>query len=277
MRRLLSIPLVIALASRAWAADGATAANQFPEFSAKDARAPAVTEDDLLANERFWPYQVALTRDEPGAAPPPGSIGVLIRVEEGRKARIDFGRDGIREVPVADTDLVERANLVRRGELDKIAANFVLSIGPRLLDPSAPELRAYSLETAAAKRGFICVFADPGARNFPELAKQLAPLVERHGVATILFPQGRHSDAALQAKLESLQWAVPFVYDHLSEAYTRTLLPAGIRPPAVVLQTKEGRVLLQGAWNADLPLALSIAVDRAFADGPAASASAERE
>ena len=61
-------------------------------------------------------------------------MGVLIRVEASGLARIDFGRDGLYEVPVGATDLVERANRIRTGELRKMAPNFVLAIGPRLVD-----------------------------------------------------------------------------------------------------------------------------------------------
>lgn len=219
-----------------------------------------VSAANLLSNERFWPYHVAVSKD--------GSVGVLIRVEAGAVARIDFGRDGLRNVPIADTDLVERANQIRSGELDKMTANFVLAIGSRLVDSSGPKLAPYPLETAATKPGFLCVFADPSAANFAEVAKALAPLGERHGVTTILFPQGQRSDASLREQLQALGWAVPFVYDHLSEAYTRTLLPGTLPPPAVLLQTKEGRVLLESAWSADLAPKLIAALDSAFGAKP---------
>ncbi len=243
MRQLSFVP-ILALALACQPAD-------VPGGAAK----AALDEASLLANESFWPYQVALATD--------GSVGVLIRVEERGVARIDFGRDGLRDVPVADTDLVERANRIRGGALEKMAPNFVLAIGSRLVDSSGPKLAPYAFETAASKPGFLCVFADPEAANFDELAKSLAPLRERHGVETILFPQGRVPDAAVREKLQALGWTVPFVYDHLSEAYTRTLLPAALAVPAVLLQTSEGRVLLESGWRADLTSELAAALDTA--------------
>jgi hypothetical protein len=237
MRCLLGISLVaLLLAHPAAADDGAP-----------------LRAEDLLANERSWPYQVALSKD--------GSVGVLIRVEDGGVARIDFGRDGLRDVPIAETDLVERADRIRRGELDKAAPNFVLAIGSRLVDSGGPELAPYARDEAAAKSGFLCVFADPSAANFAEIAAALAPLSERHGVLTLLFPQSRLSDANVRAQLRSLGWTIPFVYDHLSEAYTKTLLPDTLAPPAVLLQTNEGRVLLESAWRPDLLPRLTAAVD----------------
>ena len=218
-----------------------------PEHHAEDASAAVVTDGTLLANERFWPYQVALTEalpaDDGKPAIGPGELGVLIRVEPGGVARIDFGRDGLRVVAVAETDLVARANRVRTGELEKIAPNFLLALGPRLVDAAGDALRALPYEEAAEHDGFLCVFADPGDAGFAAVVAALAPLQDRHGVWTLFFPQGEVPDAVLRERLRALQWPVPFVYDHLSEAYTRSLLTEGDALPFVMLQTREGRVL----------------------------------
>jgi len=252
MHKLIALLLILSAASHGLAAD---------------AHIAVVTDANLLANERFWPYQVAQG----------DSVGVLIRVETGGVARIDFGRDGLRDVPVDQTDLLERANRIRSGELEKAAPNFALALGPRLADSAGDALRALPFENTSGRPGFVCVFADPAAESFPALAASLAPLRERHGVMTILFPQGEHSDAKLRDRLRELGWQVPFVFDHLSEPYTRTLLPTGTRPPAVILQTNEGRVLLESAWRPDLVPELTLALDRAFGATPAASAGADRK
>lgn len=275
MNRLIVLFAILAAASAVHAADRALT-DGLPEHHAAEPNAAPVTDANLLANDRFWPYQVELLQSARSELPG-GSVGVLIRVEPGGVARIDFGRDGLREVPVDATDLVARANRVRSGELEKAAPNFLLALGPRLLDPAAETLRAFPFESSAGKPGFVCVFADPGARNFAALAAALAPLRERHGVMMILFPQGEHPDSKVREKLRALSWPVPFVYDHLSEAYSRTLLPSGLRAPAVMLQTSEGRVLLESPWHADLAFELEVAIDDAFGDTPAVSATAGRE
>jgi hypothetical protein len=142
--------------------------------------ASPVTAATLLASERFWPYQVALTRPwQPAGRAQPlraGSDGVLIRIEASGLARVDFGRDGLYAVPVAETDLLERANRIRLGEAQKDAPNFVLAIGPRLLDSASPELQPFSLQEVAGYERFLCVFADPNAPDFEAMAKALAPL-----------------------------------------------------------------------------------------------------
>ena len=148
-------------------------------------------------------------------------------------------------MPIEKTDLVENAERVRRGELAKSGPNFTQAIDTRLVDSAGPALA--SLSPAKADRpGFLCVFADPTAADFASLAASLAPLGDRHQVMTILFPQGDHRDAGIRDELRSLEWTVPFVYDFLSEAYTRTLIADGTPMPSLLLQTKEGRVVFQG-------------------------------
>jgi hypothetical protein len=244
------------------------------DHHAEDASAEVVTQRNLLASERFWPYQVALS--EPWRPPgreeqlAPGIAGVLIRVEDSGLARIDFGRDGIFEVPVDATDLIERANRVRLGELDKMAPNFVLDIAPRLADSAGDSLRPFGVRTALERSGFLCVFADPSAQGFGELAAALGPLADRAGVLTVLFPQGEHSDARLREQLRSLGWPTPFVFDHLAEPYTQSLLGEATPLPALLLVTREGRVRFQRSWTPAVMPELTGAIDRAAPpDNPA--------
>lgn len=279
MNRLLFVcALALAMfpgASRAEPTDG-NVTGGLPEHHAEDPSAAVVTEQNLLASERFWPYQIAATEVLPPVADrqpvQAGNVGVLIRVEASGAARVDFGRDGLHEVPVARTDLVERANRIRTGEAEKLAPNFLLAIGPRLVDSAADSLRPLPYAAVAEQRGFLSVFADPGSKTFAALAAALAPLEKRHGVATILLPQGEHPDARVRERLRSLGWTVPFVYDHLAEAYTRSLLEAEAALPAVMLQTREGRVLFQSRWKAGVASELSAALDAAFATSPTQTA-----
>src|SRR5262245_52359355 len=226
--------------------------DEVPEHHAAAGTAAPVTASNLMASERFWPYQVALARpwQPAGRAEPlqPAIAGVLIRVEDPKTARIDFGRDGLYEVPVETTDLLDRANRIRTGELEKMAPNFVLDIGPRLMDPAADPLRPFGLRATAERSRFLCVFADPSAPGFKELAGALAPLRERPGLLTILFAQGRHPDETLRDPLRALGWPTPFVLDHLAEAYTPSLL-GEVAMPAVMLVTGEGRLLLRSPWR----------------------------
>jgi hypothetical protein len=249
------------------------ASRDMPAYVAADPSAPPVTLDNLMANERFWPYQVELRADwQPaGGKPPlrPGATGVLVRVQPGGAARVDFGRDGLHEVPVASTDLVERANQVRLGSLRKAAPNLVHSIAPRLVDSESESPRNFDFAAAFAPAAFLSVFADPASRGFAELAAALAPLRARPGLLTVLYPQGAYPDMlATRQQLRALGWPVPFVMDSYAEAYTRSQLGEDTPLPALMLHTREGRLLYRGAWSGALPPELSSALDGLAATAP---------
>jgi len=275
-----SLAALLLFAASAQAAPSAADAPLLERDVAEPAAA-GVTPENILANERFWPYQVALvTPWKPpgrGSALEPDQLGVLIRVETSKRARIDFGRDGVHEIPIVETDLVARTERVRRGELEKVAPNFVWAIGARLLDSTSPVLVPLSLQRVAAHRAFLCVFADPRAEGFPVLARALAPLRERDGVATILFPQGDHPDAQVLERLRALGWTIPFVHDHLSESYARSLLEDGTPTPYVLLQTDEGRLLFQRSFDAATLAELERVIDATFADRAVTPGSAARD
>lgn len=242
--------LALALASSARADDVVSKGfmtGNLPEYHVADAAAPLVTERNLVEGERFWPYQTALTRKWESLLP--GSLGVLIRLESKDVARIDFGRDGLHEIPVGATDLVARANAIRVGKAEKSAPNLLFAIGPRLLDSASLVARGFPFADALEKRFFLCIFADPWRREFGSLVSALAPLRNRPDVLLVLFPQSHRPDSQVAGQLRAMKWTVPFVYAHLSEPYTRTLLEQGTAFPALSLQTGEGRVLYEGRFG----------------------------
>jgi len=246
-----------------------------PSYVAANASAPAVTLQNLAASERFWPYQVELTASwQPAgrANPLPAETrAVLIRVESSGLARIDFGRDGVYDVPAGKTDLVARANQVRLGEMGKIVPNLTHAIGPRLIDPQPDKIRNFDFARTFGVPGYLCVFADPGADAFPALAAALSPLRDRDGVMTILIPDGKYPHDKTREQLRALDWRVPFVMDQLAEGYAESLLPKGMGPPAVMLMTPEGRVVFQSGWKDGVASALESALDGAFGSLPGAA------
>lgn len=246
-----------------------------PEHHAEDPAAAAVTADNLLANDRFWPWRVSLLR--PWKSLRTETTGVLVRVEPEGVARIDFGRDGVHEVPVSGTDLVERANGVRMGEESKLAPNLVRSLAPRLIDSAAAPPGPLGFAPAMEADALLCVIADPQAKGFDALAAQLAPLRTRAKLLTVLLPIGDVDDPELYEKLRALEWPVPFVYDHLAESYARSIFAGGIDRPAVALQTPEGRLLFQGPWSAETAAKLATAIDEAIGEEPVSAQSPARE
>jgi hypothetical protein len=230
--------------------------------------AEPITAENLLAAERFWPYRVALTvsKTVPNRVDPlsPGTTGVLIRVEPSGLPRLDFGYGGKYELPLEQTDLLERANQTRLGQMPKEEPNFIHAIKSRMLDAESEKPQRLEMQLVMARHGFLCVFADLAMPDFDELAEALAPLRDRRGVMTILFPQGEHDDLAVRERLRELDWPVPYLADFLSEPYTRTLLVEGTSFPYVMLQTAEGRVVFQGVWKQGLEQQIGSALDGAF-------------
>ena len=233
-----------------------------------------VTVSNLAAREALWPYRTTLVevwqpegRDAPLRV---GTNGILIRIGTQERARIDFGSAGKYDVPIAKTDLVETAERIRRGEIEKSTPNFTRVVETRLVEPAADTLVGLTPPAVAGRPGFLCIFADPAGEELAALAAAFAPLRDRGDVMTILFPQGRHPDALMRERLRALGWTVPFVYDFLSEPYTQTLLAAGTPMPFVVLQTNEGRIVFERAWSPTIVPALTSALDGTFGSRPGA-------
>lgn len=278
----LLILLLLAAPSASWAQPAG--ARTLPEHVAADPEAPPVTAENLLASEQFWPYQVKLVEPWPpeGRAKPlrAGQQGVLLRVQAGGRLDVDFGRHGNYVVPVDRTDALENANRIRKGELSKLAPNLTLAIGPRLLTSAGKRLAPLGLEATEGVRGYLLVLADPSAETFPALAASLAPLAARDGLMTVLLPygtakspasKGEARDAAVRDALIAAGWKVPFLYSHLVSSYRESLLGQDVEPPAVSLQTSEGRVLLARPWSPGVTVDLGAALDR---DLPATQVSA---
>ena len=255
----------------------ASAASAAKPWEIADPKAPVVTSANLLESERFWPYQIELVSpwQPPDRATPlaAGTLAVLVRIENTGRARIDFGRDGLFEVPIDVTDLVGRANQIRLGAMPKIAPNLAHAIGPRLVDSDADTIRPLDFPATFEPQAFLVVFADPEAKSFEALARSLAPFRGRPGLLTVLLPQGLRPDVKVRDTLRALDWKVPFVMDQFDEGYTRSLLPRGTSIPAVMLLTREGRVLFERAWKTDTAAALASVIDRSL--GGTATAAAE--
>lgn len=230
-----------------------------------DPSAPLVTLARALDSERFWPERVALTRDwtaPSGARLAAGSSGVLIRVEPGGSARVDYGRDGLFTLPLALTDFLARANALRSGAATKLAPNLSLALGPRLVDATGEAPRVLAFSESAATAAYLAVFSASDARELAAIASALAPRLR--GLSQLrlaLFPMERRSDAEVHARLHALGWPGAFVMDHLAEPYARTLVDGELPTPRMMLFSAEGRALWAGGLSEEIPSALEAALD----------------
>ncbi|MHA7837941.1 MAG: hypothetical protein ACX98W_10825 [bacterium] len=227
---------------------------------AADPSAPEVTAANVASLDRFWPFRVMLRepwtppgRDRPIEPRP----AVLVRVNGDGTARLDFAQAGRYAVPIGITDLVEAAERVRRGEETKMAPNLVLTLGNKLLDARSDRIRVFHIRPDTPIDAILCVFADPESEAFAALARDLEGLADREDLEIVLFPQtSRLQDFGVGRRLRQLDFPVPFVRDRYKQPFTRSLLSDDPVPlPHVQLATLEGRLLMDGAWEAAKTLA----------------------
>jgi hypothetical protein len=247
--------------------------------AATRADAEAVTVETLYVHERFWPYRIQLV--EPWK--PVGfegrfgfGVGVLVRVEPSGLLRVDFAENGVHRVPAGATDAVARANRIRRGEADKTMPNLALWLSGRLLDPTRTPIRPLEKLTIDGARAFLAVVADPAGPAFAGIARDLEIVRKRPGLVTFLMPQNSHRDGGVVNLCRAAGWKDAFLLDRLSPAYTRSLLDEGLRPPAVMLFSAEGRLIHGVRWAEGAGELLESIVDSAWTDSdPSAVEEAE--
>ncbi len=205
--------------------------------------------EDLLDQEKWWPNIVALVEPwtPPGADAPlkKGYRGALIRVIDAGHARIDFGRHGKHEVPIGSTDLLMRAVEVEAGKRHKVAPNFLAHFGTQFLHPSAPEMVPFPTPELAKSDRFLCLFADPRAPEFAQLAQALAGLADVSGLQPLFFPLGLKQEElqSVKDRLQAVGWPVPFAYPEAAERHAESLLGEIPARPTALLVTAEGRLL----------------------------------
>ncbi len=229
----------------------------------------AISASNLYDHEASWPNHIKLVEslENPDGSTlvPAGRVAVLVRVREDGLLRADFGRMGRHIIDPKMTDVVERANALRRGKGHKMGPNLTLAIGTKLVDAAAESPVPYRFRDETGNGGVLCVFADPSDEGFEALARLLAPFGQREGVTTVLFPRTDQGDAKTAARLRELEWVVPFAFNNYAEPIARSLMPEGAEFPWVQLATDEGRIVVEGPVDDALAEHIARAMDADFA------------
>ena len=218
-------------------------------YTAAKPDSPAITLETLAENEQFWPHQVQLTEDWT----PKGwegdfawGLGVLLRVDQRGRLRVDFSRHGKHWVPAQVTDVLARANAIREGRGHKYAPNLVLALGNRLLDPSDREL-AESQVDLLSQRAFVVVFADPQEPSFATLSKNLADVESIQGIHVTLISQSDQSDAYVYKSCHEARWPGSFLLDRFARAYSEGFLEDKMDVPKIQILSPEGTLLWESS------------------------------
>lgn len=208
-----------------------------------------ITADNVFEAEAFWPNIVAVAEGwQPATTdrPRPKTLqGALIRVERDGRVRLDLARFGRVDVPIAETDLVERANAVRRGEIFKHRGNLAMQLSPLLVRSDLEQPGPYPSREIKSAEQILCVFADPRSDVFPEIAAAVSTWAEKQQIPAVLVAQnvGREDLSDLHGRLKEVGWLAPFVYPERSATQTERLLRKAPSGPWIQLLTREGRVL----------------------------------
>lgn len=161
-------------------------------YDPSEIAADPVDATNWRASARFWPYSVALLESDKSGSEtvtPSGLEGVVVYLTSSGQLRLDLGRDGVRTVPLEATDFLVRANEIRRGERTKLAPNFILAYGNRLLDLSSNRIRALRIDDLAESRIFIALLANPHDPRLSEWSEALLELTGAYGgVVAIFYP-----------------------------------------------------------------------------------------
>jgi len=220
-----------------------------PAAPSPSANASGIRADDIMDHEKAWPDIAVLVEPwTPAGADAPlkqGYRGAVIRVLENGHVRIDFGRHGKHEIPIAATDLILRANEVAAGSRHKVAPNFLAHFGTQFVHPTTAELVAMPTPELAKSERFLCVFADPSLESFAELAERLATLDDVPKLQALMFPLAveRNQVQTVKDRLQAVGWPVPFAYPQAAEKHAESLLDEIPTAPTALLVTSEGRLL----------------------------------
>lgn len=244
---------LLAIGSVAISTASAEMQSQVPAYRAEDPAAAAVTLVDAYQRERFWPPFLTLT-EKPATLPalaavPEGFRGTLLRIEEDGRARIDFGRDGLHLVPLAATDFVERADMIRRGFEKKDAPNFTMLIGARLISSDTDMMIPFPFAAVTGQKVYVCLFVSTEGDALERMVGGLGNLFPKPGVMPMVFPLGEQRDSMIRTRLREAKQPWAFVHDHLSDSYAAGLLPSALPAPAILCLSPEGRVLAALPWN----------------------------
>lgn len=224
-----------------------------PAVPSPSANASGIRANNIVEREESWPDIAALVEPwTPAGADAPlkkGYRGAVIRVLEDGRVRIDFGRHGEHDIPIAATDVVARANEVAAGTRHKVAPNFLAHFGTQFVHPTTVELKPFPTPELAKSDRFLCIFADPNPPEFAQLAMQLAEMTDVPKLQGLFFPLAVAQDQvqAVKDRLQAVDWPVPFAYPQAAEKLAESLLGEVPSVPTALLVTAEGRVLHRSA------------------------------
>lgn len=114
--------------------------------------------EKLFERSEYWPFRVTWNSEE---SIDKGFPGVLIRLEDNETALLDYGRDGIHRVPVAQTNIVALAGEIQSGDRDKELPNFIAYTANMFVRYTAPgEVPGIAPEIMAKSSKLLLIYCN---------------------------------------------------------------------------------------------------------------------
>ncbi len=114
--------------------------------------------EKIFERSEYWPFRV--TWNSEGSIDT-GFPGILIRLEDNETALLDYGRDGIHRVPVAQTNIVALADEILSGDRDKELPNFIAYTANMFVRYTAPaEVPGIAPEIMAKSSKLLLIYCN---------------------------------------------------------------------------------------------------------------------
>lgn len=227
------------------------------------AATPALTDSAVYKDSALWPPRAGLTSDftsadtESPRTIPDGREAVLIRLEPGEPvhAVLDFGRLGLHRVPLAQTDVMDRAEKIAAGEVEKETPNWTMMIG-RAFSRHKSEAGQGGIKVPFAEvetfRYFLLVYLDGdpvGNRAAAALLEEHKDAIQAAAIAPIIFGMGEFPYIGELAYIETLREhgldKQFFMAPHVSAPYASSMAHSYQTMPAIALVDAEGKTLYE--------------------------------
>lgn len=179
----------------------------------------SVSLEEFLDDSELWSFHVKVDpeRIAPELRMAASFPAILLRVEGG-KALVDFGRDGVHQIPIEHTNLLEAAVRIKSGEAELDLPNFTrytTNIFIRRNDKG--NYRPYAIDLYASTPHYMIVYGD--ARLVEDEAiyegvERLFETVVSKGGLGLTMPTSHSFYAPAMAK--GVDWMMPFAHSRIA-------------------------------------------------------------
>ena len=259
MRHLRTLLLILAVALLASCLEPEDSPELEPNETAEPAGAAPLTGEDLVSQDAYWPEKVYVTGDWTpddswkDARKP--IRGMLLRVPDPGHVRVDFGRLGIHEVPIAETDVLPKANALRVEAAPNRRGNLTRLLSGALTDTRFEQVQPYRRHRIV-RSDILLVAAPLDAELLRGMAESLREFhVPGEGMNVVLLVQKKERDSvAIFETLREIGWEMPFLRWGFVESATNGYLEEGHTIPWIGLMSPFGRSFYQAAWREGMDL-----------------------